>query len=261
MPDFLSVYAASQGDKPAIIDDRTDGTVTTVTFAELDDRSNRLANLLLALGVRPGESKVVWCGQNSPGLVVMISAARKLGITAVPLNYRLSDEEATYVTDHCDASIVYCDVEQTSMFERIRAQLPKVDHYLVFAAGDSALPNGMTDVDSQLDQASAAEPEIPANTEPGATMIYTTGTTGKPKGAYRRANQGAEAAMELVAKIGYRPDDVYIPTGPLYHSGPLGFMGIGQALGQTVIIQRKFDPLDWLRPVRTHKDPSAFAAP
>src|SRR6195952_686455 len=202
MPDFLSVYAASQGDKPAIIDDRPDGTVTTMSFAELDEQSNRMANLLLALGAKPGESKVVWCGQNSPGLVVMISAARKIGITAVPLNYRLSDEEAAYVTDHCDASIVYCDVEQVPMFERIRADLPKVDHYLVFAAGDSALPNGMTDVDSQLAQASAAEPEIPANTEPGATMIYTSGTTGKPKGAYRRANQGTAAAGELVAKTG-----------------------------------------------------------
>ena len=59
----------------------------------------------------PGDTKVVWCGQNSPGVVVMINAARKLGVTAVPLNYRLSDEEAAYVTDHCDATIVYVDAE------------------------------------------------------------------------------------------------------------------------------------------------------
>ena len=56
----------------------------------------------------------------------MINAARKLGVTAVPLNYRLSDEEATYVTDHCDATIVYVDAEFAPMFERIRAGLPKV---------------------------------------------------------------------------------------------------------------------------------------
>ena len=110
---------------------------------------------------------MVWCGQNSPGLVHMINAARKLGITAVPLNYRLSDEEAQYVTDHCDASIVYCDVEQAPMFERIRDGLPQVEHYLVFAAGDAPLPDGMTDVDAQMDEASSGEPEIPADTEPG----------------------------------------------------------------------------------------------
>ncbi|MFT3854357.1 MAG: AMP-binding protein [Ilumatobacteraceae bacterium] len=259
MPDFLSLYAAAQPDKPAVIDDRPDGTVTTLTYAELEDRANRLASVLLTLGVKPGESKVVWCGQNSPGLILMINAARKLGITAVPLNYRLSDEEAQYVTDHCDASIVYCDVEQAPMFERIRGGLPQVEHFLVFAAGDTTLPDGMTDVDAQMDEASAAEPEIPGETEPGATMIYTSGTTGKPKGAYRR--QTGEAGAALVAKIGYEPDDVYIPTGPLYHSGPLGFMGIGMALGQTVIIQRKFDALDWLRLVDAYRVTSTFSAP
>ena len=132
---------------------------------------------------------MVWCGQNSLGLVFLIGAARKLGITAVPLNYRLSDEEAQYVTDHCDASIVYFDVEQAPMFERIRAGLPQVEHYLVFAAGEATLPDGMTDVDAQMAEASAAEPDLSEGTEPGATMIYTTGTTGKPKGAYRRGNR------------------------------------------------------------------------
>jgi acyl-CoA synthetase (AMP-forming)/AMP-acid ligase II len=119
----------------------------------------------------------------------------------------------------------------------------------------------MTDVDSQLAQAPATEPEIPEDTEPGATMIYTSGTTGKPKGAYRRANQGTAQAGELVMRIGYQPDDIYIPTGPLYHSGPLGFMGIGLALGQTIIIQRKFEAVDWLRLVDAYKVTSTFSAP
>jgi acyl-CoA synthetase (AMP-forming)/AMP-acid ligase II len=259
MPDFLTLYAAAQPDKPAVIDDRPDGTVTTISYAELEDQANRLANVLLALGAKAGETKVVWCGQNSPGLVHMINAARKLGITAVPLNYRLSDEEAQYVTDHCDASVVYCDVDVAPMFERIRDGLPQVEHYLVFAAGDAPLPEGMTDVDAQMEEASSGEPEVPVDTEPGATMIYTSGTTGKPKGAYRRAT--GEAGAALVAKIGYSPDDIYIPTGPLYHSGPLGFMGIGLALGQTVIIQRKFDPLDWLRLVDAYRVTSTFSAP
>src|SRR6476661_2593849 len=162
MPDFLSVYAASQGDKPAVIDDRPDGTVTTVTYAELDELSNRLGNLLLTLGVKPGETKVVWCGQNSLGVVVMISAARKLGITAVPLNYRLSDEEAAYVTDHCDASVVYVDAEFVSTFERIHDAIPQVQHVLVF---DGAVPAGMLGADELMAAASPAEPEIPVTTE------------------------------------------------------------------------------------------------
>ena len=140
MADFLTAYSITQPDKAAVIDDRPDGTITTLTFSELNEQANRLANVLLDLGARPGETKVVWCGQNSPGLAVMINAARKLGVTAVPLNYRLSDEEAAYVTDHCDAGIVYVDAEYAPMFERIRADLPKVQHYLVF---DGKVPDGM----------------------------------------------------------------------------------------------------------------------
>jgi acyl-CoA synthetase (AMP-forming)/AMP-acid ligase II len=258
MGDFLSAYALTQGTKLAVVDDRPDGTVRQLTFAELESASNQLANVLLDLGVRPGDSKVVWCGQNSIGLVQMINAARKLGVTAVPLNYRLSDEEAAYVTDHSDTTIVYVDAEFAPMFERIRDQLPKVQNILVF---DGHVPDGMIDVDALVAQASDAEPQIPDGTEPGATMIYTSGTTGKPKGALRRGNTGAQQAAAMIGFIGYTPDDVYIPTGPLYHSGPGGFMGIAQTLGQTVVLQRKFNPEDWLRLIEKYRVTSTFSAP
>ncbi len=68
---------------------------------------------------------MVWCGQNSIAVVVMINTARKVGLTAVPLNYRLSDEEAAYVVDHCDATIAFIDAEMAPMFERIRAEIPR----------------------------------------------------------------------------------------------------------------------------------------
>ena len=265
MADFLTAYALTQTDKLAVVDDRPTGEVLSLTYGQLNEQANRLANVLLGLGAAPGETKVVWCGQNSIGLVVMINAARKLGVTAVPLNYRLSDEEAAYVTDHCDATIVYVDAEFAPMFERIRAELPKLEHVLVFDAnGDhGGVPAGMTDVDAAIAASSPAEPEIPPATAPGSTMIYTSGTTGKPKGALRRgAGPGAaEQSAAMLGLIGYTPDDVYIPTGPLYHSGPGGFMGIAQVLGQTVVLQRKFQTEDWLRLVQKYRVTSTFSAP
>ncbi|MEY2415894.1 MAG: long-chain acyl-CoA synthetase, partial [Ilumatobacteraceae bacterium] len=258
MADFLAAYSVTQPDKPAVIDDRPGGDITMLTFGQLNEQTNRLANVLLDLGIRPGDTKVVWCGQNSPGLVVMINAARKLGVTAVPLNYRLSDEEATYVTDHCDATIVYVDAEFAPMFERIRKGLPQVEHVLVF---DGKPLDGMIDADAAIAAASSAEPEVPATTEAGATMIYTSGTTGKPKGAFRRGSLNTAQVGAMLAFIGYTPSDVYISTGPLYHSGPGGFMGIAQALGQTVVLQRKFEPVDWLRLVETYKVTTTFSAP
>jgi acyl-CoA synthetase (AMP-forming)/AMP-acid ligase II len=258
MTDFLTAYALTQPNKLAVIDDRSTGDVHRLTFAELNARANQVANALLTLGTQPGVTKMVWCGQNSTGVVVAINAARKIGITAVPLNYRLSDDEAAYVIDHSDASIVYVDAEQAPMCARIRSMLPKVEHYLVF---DGPVPAGMIDVDSLADDASVAEPSLPEDTEAGATMIYTSGTTGKPKGALRRGRTDPAQAIAMLQFIGYAPDDVYIPTGPLYHSGPGGFLGIAQSLGQTVVLQRRFDPRDWLRLVDAYKVTSTFSAP
>ncbi len=257
MGDFLTTYAQTQPDKVAVVDDRPGGPVASVTFAELEVRSNRLAHVLADVGAGPGR-KVVWCGQNSIGLVVGIGACRKLGATAVPLNYRLSDEEAAFVTDHCDATIVYVDAEFAPMFERIRAEIPQVRHILVF---DGDVPAGMSNADERAAAASVEPPVVAETADVGATMIYTSGTTGKPKGALRRSGIDPTQTVALVTLIGYGPDDVYLTTGPLYHSGPGGFMVIGQAMGQTVVVQRKFDPVDWLRLVDAYKVTSTFAAP
>src|SRR6266853_6763962 len=115
MPDILGMYAQSQPDKPGVIDDKPDGTVVTWTYAELDVQSNRVANLLLSLGVRPGQ-KILWCGPNSPQVVAVMSATRKIGAVAVPLNYRLTAEEAQYIVVHSDASVAYVDVDYTGLF-------------------------------------------------------------------------------------------------------------------------------------------------
>src|SRR5947208_3611705 len=89
MPDILGMYAQSQPDKPGVIDDKPDGTVVAWTYAELNAQANRIGNLLLSLGISPGK-KVLWCGPNSPQVVAIMSAARKIGAVAVPLKYLLN---------------------------------------------------------------------------------------------------------------------------------------------------------------------------
>ena len=258
MPDLLTIHAANQPDKVAVVDDRGDGNVRTLTYAELEARSNQLSHVLRQLGVQPGQ-KVVWCGQNSQGIVEMVNASRKVGTTAVPLNYRLSDDEAAYVTDHSDAVVVYVDAAYADLFSRIRAEVPKVEHVLVF---DGAAPDGMIACDPLVTAASTEPlPDPDVDDADGATMIYTSGTTGKPKGAYRRRVTSAASSTALLAEIGYSPDDIYLTTGPLYHSGPGGFMGIALAMGQTIVLQHKFDPQDWLRLLETYRCTSTFAAP
>ncbi|MDQ1396795.1 MAG: long-chain acyl-CoA synthetase [Acidimicrobiaceae bacterium] len=255
--DILAMYAEAMPEKVAVLEDRPGGEVTRWSFRELNERANRLAHVLMDLGVGRG-TKVVWCGQNSPGIVSMTHAARKVGATAVPLNYRLSPEEAAYVTDNSDATVVYVDAEFADLFDKIRSDTPKVEQILVFAG---PAPAGMLDVEALAEAASPDEPVLIESEEPAATMIYTSGTTGKPKGALRRGGGDPAQVAAMINLIGYKPDDVYLTTGPLYHSGPGGFAGIAAALGNTVVVQRKFDPEDWLRLVDTYKVTSTFSAP
>jgi acyl-CoA synthetase (AMP-forming)/AMP-acid ligase II len=257
MPDTLSIHAQGQPDKPGVIDDRPDGTVVLWTYAELEAQSNRLANLLLSLGVRPA-AKVLWCGPNSPEVVAVMNATRKIGAIAVPLNYRLTPQEALYVINHSDAEVAYVDCEHVPMFAALRDRLEKVRH--IIAVGG---PVGGTAPDGMLTDAdiAAAPAGAPDEADAGGTMIYTSGTTGKPKGAFRAGPQDPEVLGALLDQFGFRPDDIYLTSGPLYHSGPSAFMGAGMLYGQTVIVQRRFDAQDWLRLVDKYKASSTFSAP
>ena len=256
MTDTLTSYAESQPDKLGVIDDKPDGTVVTWTYAELEARSNRVANLLLSLGTGPGK-KVLWCGPNSPEVVAVMAAARKIGAVAVPLNYRLTAEEACYVINHSDAEVAYVDYEHAPMFAALRGRLEKVRH--IIAVGGPA-PDGML-TDADIAAAPAGAPDVGDAAGTGGTMIYTSGTTGKPKGAVRAGGPDPEALGALLNLFGYRPDDIYITSGPLYHSGPSAFMGAGLLYGQTIIVQRKFDAEDWLRLVDRYGASSTFSAP
>jgi fatty-acyl-CoA synthase/long-chain acyl-CoA synthetase len=255
--DFLTLFAARQPEKPAVIDDRPDGHRTVWSYAELERQANRTAHAIAGLGVRPGE-KVIWCGMNSPGLVRMVHAGRKLGVVTVPLNYRLAPEEAAYVVDNSDAVLVYTDAEFADLFAKIRSEIPKVREVVAF---DGPPAPGQQDGDALLARASDAPPAVAPPADAGATMIYTSGTTGHPKGALRRSTGDPRQVRGMMELIGYLPEDVYLTTGPLYHSGPGGFMNLAFLLGNTIVVQRKFDPEDWLRLLEKYRVSTTFSAP
>ncbi|MFA5565657.1 MAG: AMP-binding protein [Acidimicrobiia bacterium] len=253
--DILALHAqARPGDQSVIEDD------VVWSLEELNNLVNQYAHVLQEHGVKSGE-KVLWVGQNSAEVVAVNHAARKVGAVCVPMNYRLAPDEAAYVIENSDAVVVLFDIEQTEQLENIHTKLPQVRAWIAFRLRDATAPDWASDLDARAAAASTDEP-VPVGDDPtaGTTMIYTSGTTGKPKGTVRRSNPGATGGG-LVALIGWQPGDVYLSTGPLYHSAPLGFMIIVQSLGGSVVIQRHFDPEDWLRLVDKHKVTTSFSAP
>ena len=254
-PDYLAEHAANHPDKTALIERRPGRDETRWTYAELNRRVNRLANALHTRGLGSG-STILWCGMNSPDVVTLGQAGRKLAATTVPLNYRLSAEEATYVVDNSDATLAWIDAEQVELFEAIRSQTPKLEEVFVFGGepGDGMRPASELLADSSEDEPPPVEVE-------SRTMIYTSGTTGHPKGAVRTGQGNPDQLAGMIGLLGYQPDDVYLTTGPLYHSGPGGFMGIAFLIGHTVVLQRKFDPEDWLSLVESYRVTSTFSAP
>ena len=251
----LIVQAERLADKPAVIEDRANGSVVVWTYAELNRQANRLAHVFRDLGLEPGE-RVVWCGPNSPGVVCAGYARAKVGATSVPLNYRLTPEETAYIVEDSDAVLVWVDAEHADTFARIRSQIPRVREIVVFGGTP---PPGMLDGDALVAAASDAEPPPPP-ADHAQSMLYTSGTTGRPKGAVRPPTDPA-AILPLLEHIGYVEDDVYITTGPLYHSGPGGFLQVAHLLGNTAILQRRFDAEDWLRIVEKYRVSTTFSAP
>ncbi len=250
MADWLAAHAAQQSDKVAVIDDRLGRPPVTLTFADLNQWANQLAGLLADLGVNP-DVKVAWCGKNSVDLLALICAIRKIGAVGVPLNHHLAPSEAAYVLNHSDARVLYIAAEYEGLLDCMRADVAAISDVLVFD-GDGALESRLV--------AYADVPPPACEQSRTADIFYTSGTTGRPKGALRDGSDPAQNAA-LARLMGLQGDDVYLTTGPIYHSGPARFLAMAQAQGNTVVLQHKFSPEDWLRLVETYRVTTTFTAP
>ncbi len=253
--DLLAIHAQLTPDKVAVIDDRPDGTIRQITFAEMNAEVNRLANSLLARDLGPGD-RVAWCGKNSIEVMIWLDACRKARLMAVPVGYRLTAEEAAYVVDDSDARICLVDAEHAALFASFADEVDGLEDVVVFAGEALAGQVAATDF---MRSAAVAEPA--AIDDVVGTMIYTSGTTGKPKGAVRKKGADPALAAALVSAWQCTPDDIHLTCGPLYHSGPMMLAGLGHALGCTLVVQRNFDALDWLRLIDRYRVTATFAAP
>ena len=250
--DFVSIHAQAKPDAIAQIEEER-----RLTWRELLERRNRLANALVKQGIGRGEHVIVYA-PNSLECLLVASAIRAAMAVPVPMNHRLVAEEVRYILDDSDAVAAFVGGPFVAMADEVRPHAAKIRLWAII--GDERR-SWATSLDALLEQGSLASPLADPAQGLGGSMIYTGGTTGRPKGALRAASD-PQVTLAYMQALGMMHDaHVHLVAGPLYHSAPGSFALFTAVVGGTVVVMRRFDPEHALHLIQTHRVTSTFMAP
>lgn len=240
-----SVIASRDPDRAAVI---MAGSGERLSYGELEARSNRGAHWLRAAGLKPGDHIAVLL-ENHLSFFEVYWAAQRSGLYFTPISTHLSAAEAAYIINDCGAQLVVSSQTQAEVARALPALCPKVERF--------ASTHGVVEGYASWEAEVLAHPATPIADEVGGhNMMYSSGTTGQPKGIkVPFANQPIGAMVPIMAvfaqALGYDEDTVYLSPAPLYHGAPLGFCMAIQRLGGTVVVMEKFDPEGFLKVIET----------
>jgi acyl-CoA synthetase (AMP-forming)/AMP-acid ligase II len=211
---FVRVAAVRYGDREAIF---CSSTGRRFSFRQLNQRTNRLANGLTALGLKKGDVAAFLC-TNRAEIVEIYSALAKIGVMGIPLNYRLAPSEIIELLSHGEASALIFDPWFGEIAARVREALPRVRHFVGMGDG---VPGFALDYEALLDRSSDAEPEIDISEEDAMYMNLTSGTTGLPKAYLLTHYNNAAAGPFFAGYFDLTRDDVVLTAFPIF--GRVGF--------------------------------------
>ncbi|MEU4313054.1 acyl-CoA synthetase [Nocardia sp. NPDC024068] len=224
-------------DKPAVI---MAGTGETLTYRQLEENSARLARHLHEAGLRRGDHIALLSG-NDPKVYEAYWAALRSGLYITAVNRHLSPDEIAYIADDCGARALIVSAGLREVAEQVAGKTPAVEIRLAFGGA-------VAGYESYEKALAAASPEPLADQPRGADMLYSSGTTGRPKGIKQSLSDsqvGDEPGDPYTAVFGplygFGPDAVYLSPAPLYHAAPLRFGGVVHALGGTLVVMERFD--------------------
>ncbi len=235
-----SVWADVKGDQIAIYD-----PVGTRTFFDVNANTNRVVRLLRVHGLVPGDSVALLCS-NRAEFVEVFSACLRAGFRVTPVNWHLTADEVEYIINDCEAKALIAETRYPAALSTkapalaVRISIgPDAPGFISYAAAMA-----------ELDGADITDPLM------GGAMLYTSGTTGRPKGVYRPVN-----TTVLLPGPG-EADDVQMCAGPAYHAAPLAFdVRTAMAQGSPLVFLDRWDSEGVLRAIATHRVTRAHLVP
>lgn len=234
--DFLKRALVAHSTKEAIVCGDT-----RLTYAQFGERVCRWANLMRGLGVEKGE-RVALLTQNCHRVLEAFFGTPLLGSILMPLNFRLVPDDFLYILNHGGAKVLIIEEGLTHLIEPIRSQLETIEHFIL-ASDSSYSSEGWLDYESLLADSSSDAPAPAAidENEPSA-LLYTSGTTGRPKGVMLTHRNLYINAMNSICEFAIHERDVYLHTLAQFHCNGWGIPYAATGMGATHVIIKKFEP-------------------
>ncbi len=247
MPDnYPGTYAQTTPDKAAIIM-ASSGQV--LTYRQLEDNSNQLAQSFYAFGLRRGDHIAIVL-ENNAYFHQVCWAAQRSGMYYTAINHHLKPEEVAYIINDCGARLLITSQALAALAEQLIALTPKIERRIAVGgevAGYEAYHQMVADFPTQ-----PLEQEFE-----GSAMLYSSGTTGRPKGVKNKLSEEPFGTLTAVAQLeqrfGFDETSVYISPAPLYHAAPLQWTMNALRLGVTLIVMERFDATEALRLIEQYR--------
>ena len=245
---YLGTHVATTPDKPALI---MAGSGYTQTFAQLDAAANRLSQLLRSAGLQPGDHVAI-CMENHDRFLEVLWGCHYAGLIYTAASSRLTSNELSYIINDCAAKVFITSKYKADQAAEIVAPTPNVALRLML---DGTIPG----YESYEDAVTRFPAEPLPNRLAGNDMLYSSGTTGLPKGVAKPFDGAplestpTSVAGTLGMLFGFTSDSIYLSPAPMYHAAPLRFTMAAQAVGATAVVMEHFDAEEYLKAVETHK--------
>ncbi|WP_194904588.1 AMP-binding protein [Catenulispora rubra] len=258
---YATQHAAEHPDQAALI---MSPSGEVVTYRSYEQRANQIAHLLRRLGLRRGDHIAV-LDRNTPAMLLVEAAAGRTGLYYTLVNAHLNPDEMTYIVDNCQAKAFFAGASLSQVAQVVAERCPRLGHKVVIGIdpADPAPSGGWESLDALV----AGLPTTPIDDEQlGATMHYSSGTTGRPKGILRPPPEMSPVdSLTTVAfrqqLFGFRKGMTYLNPAPLYHSAPEVAVSTALRTGGTVVVMEHFEPEQWLALVERHRVTHCYLVP